>query len=75
MSKYDPLPEQGDNMSKFSEIEPENIQVWFDEVTKRIVAKATLNGEWHKVAFRVGFHGTMQEMIDVLKEDLREPKS
>lgn len=62
-------------MSKFENIEPKDIAVWFDEVTQRITAKAyDKDGEWHEVAFRVGYHGSMQDMIDTLKDDLRESK-
>lgn len=61
-------------MSKFENIAPENIKVWYDDVTGRIMGRADINGDWHEVAFGKGSIITMQEMINVLKEDLREPK-
>lgn len=59
-------------MSKFKNIEPKDIMIWINIVTKRIEAKVWVGNEFHEVAFPVGKVLSMQEVIDALKEDLRE---
>ena len=62
-------------MGKFENIQPKDISVWINAVTNRIEAKVWQDGEFHEVAFPVGKHLNMQEMIDSLKKNLREADS
>lgn len=60
-------------MSKFDNIEPKDITIWINEVTHRIEAKVWAGDEFHEITFPVGRHLKLQEIINKLKEDLREP--
>ncbi len=59
-------------MNKFENIQPKNVVISINPVTQRIVAKVWVGDDFHEVAFANDRLITLQEVLEAVKEDLRE---